>query len=284
MAKQEEFVLRNEKVTIRRIPRFNNGITDRQHPLYGGMLETATLSLAPRLLRNGNYTNILSKEEKDVLEESLGLEANTLSIYNKKYWDNYYIRLEKDDLNLDLKDPNDYIKYKVLSTHIDLIAPSLEEQHRKGSYRYVIIKQNEEEERSNAKISKKSLAYMKLGEINQNKEALLYTLKILTGRIPSTATKLGTLRTKVGELVESDTNNFVQIVDDPDFDIKVFIDNGVRVGAILRRGSEYFTVDNKPMMLSGDKSPIEEAVKYLKSVANQEVKFAIEARIETAKE
>lgn len=283
MAK-EGFTLRNEKVTVRRIPKYNNGITDRQHPLYGGMLETAILSVAPRLLRNGDYTNVLTKEEKEVLEDQLNLEPNTLSMYNKKYWDQINIKLEKDDIMLDLKNPRDYIKYKVLSTHTDLIAPSLEEQYRKGSYRYVLIQQGEEESRQNTKIGKKGLAYMKLGEINKDKAALRYVIKIITGRIPSSASQLLTLQNKVGELVDTSTDNFLKIVEDNDFDMKVFIDTAVRASAIIRRGSEYFTIDNKPMLISGDKSTIEEAVKFLKSTSNQEVKFAIEARIDTAKE
>jgi hypothetical protein len=61
-------VLTNEKVLIRRIKNYSNGVVDKQHPLYGGMLEGADFVVQPKMLRNGDYTNVLTKEEKDFLE------------------------------------------------------------------------------------------------------------------------------------------------------------------------------------------------------------------------
>lgn len=276
--------LKNETVVIRHIPKFNNGITDKRHPLYKGMLEGAEIKIQPKMLRNGSYTNILTKEEKEFLENYLNKGENDLSIYNKEYWDNFFVSLSKDDTLLDLSDPYDYIKYKVLATHIDLVAPNLDEQYRKASYKFVIIKQNEEDNQRKTKINKKSRAYMKYGVIENDKPALLYTIKVLTGRTPATTSKILTLQTKVGELVEEETDSFLKLVDDADFSMKVFIDEGIRAGAILRRSDELYTVDNKPLLVSGDKATLEQAVKFLNSPANQEVKFAIEARINNARE
>lgn len=276
--------LRNESVIVRRINKFNNGITDKRHPMYGGMLENAEIKIAPKMMRNGSFTNVLTTEEKEFLESYMHTEENELSMYNKKYWGTLFVTLRKDDMILNLADPDDYIKYKILVTHTDFVAPNLEEQYRKASYRYVLIHQNEEANQQKGKISKKSRAYMKYGVIENDADALKYVIKMLSGRTPATNSKLLTLQNAVGEFVESQTDNFIRLLEDTDFNMKVFIDKGLRAGAINRRQDEYYTLDNKPMLVSGDKATLDQAVKFLNSPENQEVKFTIEARIEAARE
>lgn len=278
-------VLTNESVVVRRIPRYNNGIQDKRHPLYGGMLENAVNKVAPKMLRNGQYTNILTKDEKEFLEDCMEREdGDGLSVYNKKFWDDFYVLLGKDDTRLNLSDPIDFIKYKVLVTHTDLVAPNIESMHNKASYKYVLIRQNDEDNQAKAKISKRSRAYIKYGNIESDKASLMYVIKLITGRVPSGASKLLTLQNKVGELVDEQYDNFLKIVDDNDFKTKVFIDAGLRAGAIIRRGDEFYTAENKAMLFSGDKATVDQAVRFLNSPENQEIKFAIEARIEAAKE
>ena len=107
----------NKKIQVKFIPRNYMGITNSKHVLFGGMSENSVLILTvPVLESTGSYKNILTKEEKDFLEDYLGLEFNALSIYKKvdNYWDNFSIRLTKQGITLNLLDPNDYIKYKVL--------------------------------------------------------------------------------------------------------------------------------------------------------------------------
>lgn len=277
-------VLRNEKVLVRRIKKFNNGINDKNHPLYGGMVEGADFVVQPKMLRNGDYTNVLTKEEKDFLEVYMQLDPGTLSMYNKKYWDEMKVILGKDDIVLDLTDPTDYILYKILETHDNLVAASLDSMYKKASYKYVLIKQNEEEHIKESKLSDKSKAYIEYGSIKNKKEALIYVIKTLTNRIPSSSSKLLHLQNKVGELIETRYDEFLIIVSDKFFDDKVLLDNALRVGAITKRGDDYFSLEGKPMSVSGGRSPIEEAVKFINAPLNQELKFTIEARIQAAKE
>ena len=58
----------------------------------------------------------------------MGLEINALSIYKKEdnYWENYRIRLTKQDTTLDLSYPEDFIKYKVLLANTNNIAKNVE--------------------------------------------------------------------------------------------------------------------------------------------------------------
>ena len=119
--------LRKERVIVRFIPRSNDNITDRKHVAYGGMMDGAVRGFTVPMLSNGSYKNVLTDDEKTYLEDILGLEVNGLSVYNKKdnYWDNYLIRLTKQDTILDLSLPEDYIKYKVLLANKETVAPSM---------------------------------------------------------------------------------------------------------------------------------------------------------------
>ena len=119
----------NKKVYVKFIPRNYMGISNQKHILYGGMAENSvTILTVPVLDSTGTYKNVLTKNEKKFLEEFMGLEYDALSIYKKvnNYWDNFIVRLTKQGIVLDLSDPNDYIKYKVLRANNDIIADSLE--------------------------------------------------------------------------------------------------------------------------------------------------------------
>ena len=73
--------LRNERVTVRHIPKETGMVTDPRHILYGGLAETARRTFVVPVLRNGAYVNILTDAEKEFLEDIMGLEYNALSIY-----------------------------------------------------------------------------------------------------------------------------------------------------------------------------------------------------------
>ena len=82
--------------------------------------------------------------QKKYLEEIMGLEYNALSIYKKEnnFWDDSNengisrVRLTKQDNYLNLADPEDYIRYKILLANKDYIASSLQEleDHPKSTY------------------------------------------------------------------------------------------------------------------------------------------------------
>nr|DAU83986.1 MAG TPA: hypothetical protein [Crassvirales sp.] len=103
-------------------------VTNPKHILYGGMAENAVKYFTVPQLESGKLVNVLTDDEKNFLEEIMGLEYNALSIYKKEnnYWHNRQVRLLKQDNILDLSDPEQYIKYKILLANKDEIAPSLQ--------------------------------------------------------------------------------------------------------------------------------------------------------------
>src|SRR5574344_1693519 len=119
-------------------------VTNPKHILYGGMAEGAVRRFTVPRLSSGMFVNVLTDNEKAYLEEIMGLEYNALSIYKKvdHFWDDSNenginrVRLTKQDNYLNLADPEDYIRYKILLANKDYIASSLQEleDHPKSTY------------------------------------------------------------------------------------------------------------------------------------------------------
>jgi len=121
--------LRPERINVKFIPREDGYIDNPKHLLYGGMMEGSVRRYGvPIIGSTGAYKNVLTNNEKAFLEKAMGLEDGALSVYKKEnnYWDGYSVRLVKGDNYLNLADPADYIKLKVLLVNKDFICESPE--------------------------------------------------------------------------------------------------------------------------------------------------------------
>ena len=106
--------LRNEKVCVRYVPRQSHMVTDPKHILYGGMAEDAVKTFVVPKLTTGTYVNVLTNSEMAFLENYLGMEKGTLSVYKKQ--DNFWsdanpqginkVKLRKQDNYLDFLHSN----------------------------------------------------------------------------------------------------------------------------------------------------------------------------------
>ena len=126
--------LRNERIIVRHINKPSNLVSNPKHVLYGGMAENASRTYTVPRLSSGGFVNVLTNDEKAFLEAELQLEFNALSVHRKtdNFWDDSNdrgisrVRLLKQDTILDLSNPEDYIRYKILLANKDYIAPSLQ--------------------------------------------------------------------------------------------------------------------------------------------------------------
>lgn len=277
--------LRKEKIIVRFVPKENDNIVDRQHVAYGGMMDGAVRGFTVPMLSNGTYKNVLTDNEKAFLEEVLGLEINGLSVYNKKdnYWDNYLIRLTKQDTILDLSDPEDYIKYKVLIANKDTVAPSMKElrEHRRATYEYVIIEPNEEFSDSRNKVNNTMKCYEEFGAIKDKFDVLRCIIETIDGRPVAANTKIEFLQGKATDLISSNPKLFLETVTDPLLNTKIIIKKALEAGVITKRGDYYYLKsDGSPLCGNNENPTFTVAAKYLSLPQNQELKFSIEAKMQ----
>ena len=289
MAKKQESIetynpLRNERVIVRFIPRENDNITDRKHVAFGGLMDNAVRGFTVPMLSNGVYRNVLTDNEKNFLEDILGLEVNGLSVYNKKdnYWDGFLIKLTKQDTILDLSNPEDYIKYKVLLANKDYVAPSLRvlKEARRATYEYVILEPNEEFSTSKNRVNNTMKCYEEFGAIKDKFDVLKCIIETLDGRPVAANTKIEFLQVKATDLIADNPKAFLDTITDPLLSTKVLIKKGVEKGIISKRGEYYYIrEDGSPLCGNGEDPTFSVAAKYLSLPENQEIKFAIEAKL-----
>ena len=259
--------LKNERILVRFVPKEDSNITNPKHILYGGMAEGAVkYYTVPILASTGTYKNILTDDEKAFLESYMGLEYNALSVYNKtnNFWANFTVRLTKHDNYLDLSDPNDYIKYKVLLANTDFIADSLKtlNDHPKATYQFVMIKEGESEKREEEKMSVTMKCYKEYGKIEDDNDTLRCIIELIDNRPIAKNTKSEFLKSRINSLIQADPKLFYNIITDEYLNNKVLIKTATEEGVIKRRNNLYYFEDT-PLCPDGTESTLSVAAEYI---------------------
>ena len=282
--------LRNERVIIRHIPKESGMVTNPKHILYGGMAENAVRTFVVPRLSSGVFVNILTDSEKAFLEEVMGLEYNALSIYKKvdNFWDDSNesgisrVRLTKQDNYLNLADPEDYIRYKILLANKDYIAPSLQalQDSPKATYQFVIISEGDETKSAKDNMSATMKCYKEFGKIENDINTLRVIVETIDGRPTAPTVKLEFLQGRINTLIQADSKIFLRVITDPMLSTKVLIKRAIEAGLISNRGNYlYLKSDNTPLCEVNEEPTLNIAAKFLSAPKNQEIKFALEAKL-----
>lgn len=282
--------LRNERIIVKHINKQTGNIRDPKHVLYGGMSENAKKVYTVPLLKSGAFCDVLTRDEKDYLEYALGLEANALSVYRKEdnFWDTSNdqgiskVILYKHDNYLDLSNPVDYIKYKILLANKDRIAPSAQalQDTPKATYEFVLLSDNEENSMAKASINTKMQCYKEFGKVEDNPDILKLIIETIDGRVLATGTKLEIMQTKINDLIQQNSKLFLKVITDKLLPTKVLINKAIAAGIISRRGNYlYLKKDNTPLCNNNQEPTFNVAAAFLNEPKHQELKFSIEAQL-----
>lgn len=284
--------LRNEKICVRYVPRQSHMVTDPKHILYGGMAEDAVKTFVVPKLTSGTYVNVLTNKEMAFLENMMGMEKGSLSVYKKH--DNFWsdanpegisrVKLRKQDNYLDLSLPEDYIKYKILLANKDFIAASPQEleDRPKATYQYVIIEGSQQVSSAKRNMDITRDCYMEFGKIERNIETLMTIVELLDGRNVAPNTSLDFLHTKIDSFIQSNPKSFLKVAKDETLPTKVLIRRSINAGNIIKRGDYlYLKSDGKPMCEDKEEPVLSVAVKFLNNPKNQAIKLGLEALLNT---
>lgn len=280
--------LRNEKVCIRYVPRQSHMVTDPKHILYGGMADDAVKTFVVPKLTTGTYVNVLTNSEMAFLENYLGMDKGTLSVYKKQnnFWSDANpqginkVKLRKQDNYLDLSIPEDYIRYKILLANKDFVAPSLQtlEDRPKATYQYVVIAGSEQVSSAKRSMDITRECYMEFGKIENDIETLMTIVELLDGRNVAPNTSKDFLHTKIDKFIQSNPKGFLKTVKDETLPTKVLIRRSINAGNIVKRGDYlHLKSDGKPLCGDGEEPVLSVAVKFLNNPKNQSIKLGLEA-------
>lgn len=281
--------LRNEQVIVRYLPKQSRMVSNPKHVLFGGMAENATRTFVVPMLSSGRYVNVLTDDEKDFLEDIMGLSKNAMSIYKKvdNFWDDTNeagiskVTLRKQDNYLNLANVEDYIRYKILIANKDYIAPSLEalETHPKATYQFVILTEESETKSARKGMTILMQCYTAYGKIEDDVDALRIIIETLTGITVHKNTKKEFLQTKINELIQSNSKMFLKIATDPLLQTKVLIRKCIESGLIAHRGNQYYIKEGNIPMCEDGEPTLNVAAQWINLPKNQEIKLSLEAKL-----
>jgi hypothetical protein len=218
--------------------------------------------------------------EKEFFEKELGIDLNPTVPTDKNFWRNDRrgrVVLTKEGITLNLNHPLDMLKYKILLSNKTLIAPSYEERTLKASYEFMVVEESKVTVKRLEEATIKAQAYIKFAEVTNSKTSTIGFIKSLGRTIPATATEEW-LKNEVLTVVENKPEYFLEIVNHPQYNERIFIQEAVEVGAMIRKGEKRYTLDN-----GAELGEITDVVNYLLNPDNQEVKMRIKAKIDLAK-
>ena len=281
--------LKNEQVIVRYLPKQSRMVSNPKHVLFGGMAENATRTFVVPMLSSGRYVNVLTDDEKDFLEDIMGLPKNAMSIYKKvdNFWDDTNeagiskVTLRKQDNYLNLANVEDYIRYKILIANKDYIAPSLEalETHPKATYQFVILTEESETKSARKGMTILMQCYTAYGKIEDDVDALRIIIETLTGITVHKNTKKEFLQTKINELIQSNSKMFLKIATDPLLQTKVLIRKCIESGLIAHRGNQYYIREGNIPMCEDGEPTLNVAAQWINLPKNQEIKISLEAKL-----
>ena len=281
---------------VRKLQRRTNLVKDANHVMSDGMHDNAFKTYSvPKLQKSNTFVNVLTNDEKDYLEYIMGLPKNALSIYKQPAEENFWsnanpaglssVTLRKRDNIFRLSVPADYIAVKVLLANKDKICPSWEEWEArpKETYDYVIIREGEESKKTQSNTDYTIEAVLKLGKISEDKDVLRLVVESMMGKKYTDSTSAEWLKTQALDMISGNPKNakmFLGIVNDENLDNKVLIRKALGKGLIADRGGFlYIKEGNQPMCGDGEDPTLNVAAKWLGRPRNQEMLFALQAKI-----
>ncbi len=215
--------------------------------------------------------------QKEFFETELGVDLNATLPTEKNFWRSDRrgrVILTKEGTTLTLSRSLDMLKYLILLSNKMLISPSYDERILKATYEFMIVDEDKVTVKKLAEANVKADAYIKFAEITYSKQAIIGFIKSLGRTIPATATA-DWLKKEVLTVLEKDPAYFLEIVNHPQYNDRIFIQEAVEAGAIIRKGNKRYTLDNGSEL--GD---LTDTIMYFNNPDNQEVKMRVKAKVD----
>ncbi len=267
------------KIRYKYIPRRIHGITNKNHVLYDGKLDSAIDKFSVLRDTSGRFVLNLTEDEKEFIKQGLGLSDADLNVHNgnNEYLRNFKVEMPKHGIHLDVSRPYDLLVDKVLQAYNNIIAPNSKDIKKKASYRYVRVSQSDEVQMSIEEFDTKKKAYKILGTLETSREKMLIYLANTSMRVSPSIDNLE-LRKLVNESADRNLNNFIRIVEDP-----LFVEKGIiRLGSILnvidvKSGLYYY--ENLPLAFEGQIANLNNAAAYIKDKEQANLKLTLSEKI-----
>jgi hypothetical protein len=150
------------------------------------------------------------------------------------------VELDSSGLTLNLRKPQDMIKYKVALANIKWISPSPEayKKLRRPTQEFVIVDEAKKKARKVADMMERVEHMQEFNKHFDDKESMMNILGV-SGRTLDTKSDINQVRASFTEFFEKKPLIFMDIVKDYNFNTKTFIFKSTLIGLIEKRGDRY---------------------------------------------
>ena len=244
------------------------------------ILDDIKKNICPDIMDNEGNPQELT--EREYFEKLIGKSLNPYLPADTNFWrsdSRARVQIRDARLRLDLKNPMDMLKYKILAANSSKFAASPHEYRRvrRASYEYVFTNVDELRDETLDRLELESKAFALFEKVCKSEGSMKDFLKV-AGKSPSESSNYKQLKALVGKLMEDDRASFIKILDDPFYDDKLFIANARRIGALDQK-RQIFSTDTGVEL-----GTISDAIRWFNKEENQETKIRIQALIDQAKE
>lgn len=254
MTKEEAIkkgILENKTVTLKPLLRAGKMIKDPKH--FGYFMFTGAFKnyVLPKNERSGMFIPILTDEELKFFNEEMREDLS----FNKKidnFWTKFSVRIQKTDtfirdgITYNLADPYENLQVRVLKANKE-VAPSYELRDTHPAYRFYFVAENEENMAAAKDAELEQSMWMFLGSVSSSRKKMIdilsvyYAEKARSNELDLNVTKEWLIG-EVRGLIKKDPEFILEIMDNPEYEIKAFIIDGVRSGAIAKTGRNKYNI------------------------------------------
>lgn len=217
--------------------------------------------------------------QREFFEKELGVDLNPMAEASSNWWrtnKNSRVFLTRETLKLNLNYSLDMLKYIILLSNESKICPNYDDRSLKATYEFMMVDENKVITKRVEEAGIKSQAYIKYAEVISTRSSIEGFLRSLGRTIPKAVTD-DWLKGEVLNEVDKNPARFLNTVTHPQYKERIFVQEAVEAGAILRKGEKRYAFDTREL---GD---LTDTINYLMDPENQEVKLRIAANIEMSK-
>jgi len=244
------------------------------------IMDSVTKSLCPDVMNDAGKPEELTEQE--YFEKIIGKPLNPYLPKETNFWradSRARVQIRDARLRLDLKNPMDMLKFKILSANDSKFAASPQAYRtiRRASYEYVFTNVDEMRDETLERLELEAKAYSLFDSVCKSESDMRDFLRV-AGKSPSDSSNIKQLKASVGKLMEDDREIFVAILNDPLYEDKLFIADGRRAGNIELNRNIY-TLDSGVELGS-----LTDTIHWFNREENQETKLRVQAMIDQLRE
>lgn len=220
-----------------------------------------------------------SKEEIEEFAKLIHRKPEDFNIYNpKSIWRGYQAYLGKQDRKLNLSNPKDFLDYLVFLQAPNMVAKDeYEALEVNPETRFMMVNKDHEIKSKKSKIDKEKEAFDAYNKLSMKDNGYRDFLLVYGKMVTPSATK-DWMQGQIYDIMKEKPEIFMEIIKDPDFDMKSLIQKALICKALIKSGKTGYA-------LSGGKGigdTIQETLDYLKDKENNTELITIMGKVEAS--